>query len=166
MEYLKLGIDIFLIIAFFSFILRPFLPDRYNEIAETIGMRVLMIIVGTPLFLKNLWVFSSTIAYFLGMFLILALLVIGVILFTYTLSLQIGLQNSFIQPIYDIIVVLSQNKAAWAGATIVIATTVAIGHMWNLRLNLKKFDGEMSKLRREEREILEERVKKYRGERS
>lgn len=68
-------------------------------------------------------------------------------MFLYTLLLQFDIQYSEFEPIYKVLVIVAENKAAWAGATIVIATTVAVGHMWNLRLNSAKFDEKMKKRR-------------------
>ncbi len=156
------GVRAFIVIWFFSYILRPFLPHQYNEFAEIIGLRILTLIVGTPLFLRNLWIFSSTIAYFLGMFSILGLLLIGILLFGYTLVIQLGFNYDPIQPFYDLAVTLSKDKAAWAGATLIVATTVAIGHMWNLRINMAKFDKEMAKLQIEEKEAMDKLINKNR----
>lgn len=157
------GLRAIVIIWFFSYILRPFLPQQYNDFAEIVGLRLLTLIVGTPLFLRNLWVFSSSIAYFLGMFSILGLLLTGILLLGYTLVVQLGFTYDQIQPFYDLAVTLSENKAAWAGATVIVATTVAIGHMWNLRINMAKFDKEMAKLQREEKEAMEKRIKENRA---
>ncbi|MEH0021454.1 MAG: hypothetical protein V6Z89_17505 [Desulfobacter sp.] len=153
------GFRVSLILAFLSFLLRPFLPDWYNDFTEIVGSRIFKIIVGAPQFIKDLWIFFSTIAYSLGMFSIIVLLIIGIILFGYTVSLEFGCSSAVLQIVYDRLVLISQNKAAWAGATIIITTTVAIGHMWNLRLNIKKFDKEMIKHFREEREAIEKRKK-------
>ena len=153
----SISIKIIIAIWFFSYLLRPFLPQGYNDFAEIIGYRFLGLILGIPPFIRNAWIFSSSIMYYLGMFSILGLLVIGAFLFGYTLLLELGISFTEASPYYLILSNVAKNKTAWAGATAVIATTVAIGHMWNLRINSTKFYEEMKKFAREEREANEKR---------
>lgn len=148
----SLSIRIIIFMWLFSYLLRPFLPQRYNDFAEIIGYRLLGVILGIPPFVRKAWIFSSSIMYYLGMFSILALLIIGAFLFGYTLLLELGISIEELSPYYLILSNVAKNKTAWAGATAVIATTVAIGHMWNLRINSTKFYEEMKKFSREERE--------------
>lgn len=149
-----------LIVWIISYLLRPFLPDKYNEVVLEIGHRFLLLLISIPTVVRNTWVCSSSIMYYLGMFSILGLFLIGLFMFLYTLLLQFGIQYSEFEPIYKVLVIVAENKAAWAGATIVIATTVAVGHMWNLRINSAKFDEEMKKFKREEQEAFENKRNK------
>ncbi|OLU16977.1 hypothetical protein BVH01_10470 [Pseudomonas sp. PA1(2017)] len=151
------SIKVVFFIWIFSYVFRPFLPGGYNNIAETIGYRLLAVINGIPHFVRGAWIFSSSIIYYLGMFSILGLLIIGGFLFGYTLLLKLGISFAEALPYYQVLSSVAEDKTAWAGATSVIASTVAIGHMWNLRINSVKFDEDMKKIAREEREAKEKR---------
>ncbi|VVN32032.1 hypothetical protein PS662_04932 [Pseudomonas fluorescens] len=146
-----------------SYLLRPFLPCWYNNTAEIIGYRLLGVIFAVPAFARNVWIVSSSIMYYFGMFSILGLLLAGAFLFGYTLLMELGINIAGLWPYYLVLSKIAQNKTAWAGATTVIATTVAIGHMWNLRITTTKFYEEMKKFAREEREAREKRSKEQKN---
>jgi len=154
-DVIVIVLKVIFVIWMASYIFRPFLPCWYNNFAEIIGYRLLGVILAVPVFVRNAWVVSSSIMYYLGMFSILGLLFAGAFLFGYTLLLELGMSIPGLWPCYSILSRIAQNKTAWAGATTVIATTVAIGHMWNLRLTSTKFYEEMKKLAMEEREARE-----------
>ncbi len=148
------------IIWLLSYLLMPFLPKRYNEFVVEVSYRFLLLVLNLPSAIRNLWIFSSSIMYYIGMFSILGLFLIGFFMFSYTLLLQLGFQYSELELTYEVLVKVAENKAAWAGATIVIATTVAVGHMWNLRINSAKFNEEMKKFKREEKEAFKKTISK------
>ncbi|WPN55791.1 hypothetical protein [Pseudomonas sp. P9_31] len=156
-DVVVISVKVIVSIWLISYLLRPFLPHWYNNVAEVIGYRLLGAILVVPAFTKRAWIVSSSIMYYLGMFSILGLLIAGAFLFGYTLLLELGVSFPELWPCYFILGKVAQNKTAWAGATTVIATTVAIGHMWNLRINSTKFYEEMKKFAREEREAKESR---------
>jgi len=154
-DVIVIVLKVIFVIWMASYIFRPFLPCGYNNFAEAVGYRLFAVIRAVPAFARNVWNVSSSIIYYFGMFSIFGLLLAGTFLFGYTLLLELGMSIPGLWPCYSILSKIAQNKTAWAGATTVIATTVAIGHMWNLRLTSTKFYEEMKKLAMEEREARE-----------
>lgn len=148
---LQMGIALYL----FSYLGRPFLPEWYNEVAETVGMRFLILVSQAPGVIYKTSLVLSSLAYYIGLLFVVCLLGAGVFLFAYAMMAQLGFSHSSFDPIYEILSGISTKDEAWAGATVSVATTVAIGHAWSLRLNRIKFDKEIRKLDRDEKEYFE-----------
>ena len=162
-DWLHWGINISIGTFLFSYLLRPILPVWYNEAAEAVGTRALLLLTQIPTILQAAWLISSSILYYIGMFGVLTLLLAGMLLFGYTFALELGYPYEPLAPWYSLLARIAGQPAAWAGATVVVAATVAIGNAWNLRLTRLKFGKELTKLDREEKKASEEELKKKRA---
>lgn len=122
-----------------SNILKPFLPSRFADKIEIMNISLLGKIVVIPILLYRIWFFTATILYFIGNFSALVLLALGAFMVGYSINLHLGNFQPTAEGLYLLSKQLIDEKAVWSGITILIAATVAIGHMWKLNLDRKKY---------------------------
>ncbi|NLY12417.1 MAG: hypothetical protein GXZ10_02235 [Gammaproteobacteria bacterium] len=133
-----------------SFLIRFFLSYEKQELLREIDEFVLAKIIAIPVVLSNLWVFSGTILYFIGNFTVLLLLAFGIFMLGYSVFLNAHEVEFTFESIYSMAKTLVEDKAAWSGATIIVAATVAVGHMWKLNLDKRQYFEKREKELREE----------------
>lgn len=152
-----------------SFLIRPFVSYDKQEMFGRIDLFIAEQLNAIPVRLSNLWSLVSAILYFVGNFSVLVLLVLGIFMLGYTGYLHAGDVSLSFRSIYSLASALAGDKVAWSGATIVVATTVAIGHMGKLSLDKRQyFEKRQQELLAENerrKKLLEERrANQYRGE--
>lgn len=124
-SYMDIIITISILTIVLLFLLKPILPrwcSNFLDNCQNIFYLCSRLVV-------EIWRLSSLIIYYLGMFSTLFLCFIGIILVYGGFAMEMNYPIGFISVIYNTAVGVSKNHAAWAGATLIVATTVAIGHM-------------------------------------
>jgi hypothetical protein len=157
MEYIEWGwfaIKCFFGIWVLSYFVRIFLPSVIAEKLEQLDYFIFGNIAAIPVLLSNIWFFTATILYFLGNFSALVLIAFGMFMVGYSVHLQWAEFQPTVEGLYKLAKVLVDEKAAWSGATVLIAATVAVGHMWKLNLDRKQY------FEKKERELLAQLEKK------
>jgi hypothetical protein len=156
MVYLEWGLDIIqvlFVLWFLSFLVRPFVSYEKQELFREIDEFVVEQINSIPVILSNLWIFAGTILYFIGNFAVLFLLVMGVFMLGYSIFQHAHEIEFTFESTYKLATLLVEEKTAWTSATTIVATTVAIGHMWKLNLDKRQYFEKYEKDRREEYEV-------------
>jgi len=102
------------------------------------------------------------VTYFLGVITTVGLLATSIMVLIHIVFMEIGLPMPRLQAYYEIAARIFENKAAWAAATIVIATTVALFHLKNLEINQARYLAELEDRRKKEREEIQKGVDAYR----
>lgn len=160
MAYLHWGWIIFKVLLglwLLSFLVRHFLSYEKQELLRAIDGFVLERIIAVPVGLSNLWIFAGTILYFIGNFTVLLLLAFGIFMLGYSILLHAHEAEFSFESIYRLAKMLVEDKAAWSGATIIVAATVAVGHMWKLNLDKRQYFEKREKDLREEYEARRQR---------
>ncbi|HXU93294.1 MAG TPA: hypothetical protein VFP33_06505 [Gallionella sp.] len=135
-----------------SFLVRPFVSYEKQEALRGVDEFIAEQINSIPIRLSNLWIFVGTILYFVGNFTVLLLLALGVLMLGYSIYLHSSQVELSFESIYNLAKLLVEEKAAWSGATTIVAATVAIGHMWKLNLDKRQYFEKREKELREEYE--------------
>lgn len=157
MEYIEWGwfaIKCFFGIWTISYFVRIFLPSGIADKLERLDYFIFGNIVAIPVLLSNIWFFTATILYFLGNFSALVLIAFGMFMVGYSVHLQLAAFQPTAEGLYKLAKVLVEEKTAWSGATVLIAATVAVGHMWKLNLDRKQY------FEKKEQELLAQLEKK------
>ena len=102
-------------------------------------VEITCILYGISKTLKNSWLILVSLTYFFGLFVIVFLLLVSLISFLYVVSKEFGYEISWFSQYYIHVSNIIKNPVSWAAATTIVATTVAIGHMENLKVNRKRF---------------------------
>ena len=63
----------------------------------------------------------------------------GIFMLGYSIFLHVNQIELSFESVYGLTKFLADEKAAWSGATIIVAATVAIGHMWKLNLDKRQY---------------------------
>ncbi|WP_315979781.1 hypothetical protein [Aliamphritea spongicola] len=122
-----------------SFVARPFVSSEDQEKLRMVDIFIADKINSIPIKLLNLWLLIGTVLYFIGNFTVLILLSLGVFMFGYSVFLHADLIELNLESIYNLAKLLVNEKVTWSSATIIVATTVAIGHMWKLNLDKRQY---------------------------
>lgn len=122
-----------------SYLIRWFLPSEVQEMLGRMDEFLFGNIAAIPVLLSNIWFFAATILYFIGNFSALVLLAFGAFMVGYSIHLQWAQFQPTADGLYQLAKLLVEEKAAWSGATMLIAATVAIGHMWKLNFDKKQY---------------------------
>lgn len=155
MIYLEWGwvlLRIILVLWILSFLVRHFVSYEKQEALRGVDEFMVEQIYSIPVRLSNLWLFVGTILYFVGNFTVLLLLALGVFVLGYSIYLHSSQVEFSFESIYSLAKLLVEEKAAWSGATTIVAATVAIGHMWKLNLEKRQYFEKREKELREEYE--------------
>ena len=136
-----------------------FLPDEVSERFEIAENFVLEKLAAIPVFLSNVWLVSAQICYFVGNFFALFLIAFGAVIVGYSVYLKRGTLQFTFEGAYQLAEQLAGDKVAWSGATLLIASTVAICNMWKLNLDKKQY---FEKQEKELREKIEKKAKERR----
>lgn len=142
MAYLEWGwfvVQVFFILWALSYFIRWFFSSEIQESLNRMDEFLLGNIIAIPILLSNIWLFAATILYFVGNMAALALLAFGAFMVGYTIHLHWGQFQPTADGLYQLAQLLVDEKTAWSGATILIAATVAVGHMWKLNLDRKQY---------------------------
>lgn len=118
----------------------PFVfTDRYQEPIELWLGRAFG--AGTEIVgaIQGIWRAFVFLCHLIGWVLTVGLLFISATAFIYIASRELGYTITALSPYYPKIENIVKNPVSWATATTIVATTVAIGHAWNLELNRKKY---------------------------
>lgn len=161
MAYLNLGwiiLQIFSGLWILSLLTRSFVSHDKQEALRVVDEWIAEQINSIPIRLSNLWLFVGTILYFVGNFTVLLLLALGVFMLGYSIFLHANQIEFSFESIYKLARLLVEEKTAWSGATTIVATTVAIGHMWKLNLDKRQYFEKRQKELREEYEARGQRV--------
>lgn len=153
MDYLHWALIIFKFLLglwLLSFLIRPFVSYEKKDLLRGIDEFLLGKISTVPVGLSNLWIFAGAILYFIGNFAVLLLLAFGIFMLGYSVFLHAHEVEFTFESIYRLAKMLVEDKAAWSGATIIVAATVAVGHMWKLNLDKRQY------FERREKELHEE----------
>lgn len=134
-----------------SFLIRLIRPETSDFFSRTDQM-IADAITSIPYALSNIWFATASVLYFVGNFSVLILLAFGVFLVGYSVLLHWPQVQFSADGLYQLARLLVDERAAWSGATILVAATVAIGHMWKLNLDKKQYYEKRMKELREERE--------------
>ena len=137
-----------------SYFIRFFLPSELSEKFERMDEFLFGNIAALPVLLSNIWFFVATILYFIGNFSALLLLALGAFMVGYSVFLHWAQFQPTAEGVYQLANLLVDEKAAWSGATMLIAATVAVGHMWKLNLDKKQY------FEKKEQEFLDQLEKK------
>lgn len=157
MAYIEWGwfaIKCFFAIWALSYFARIFLPSGIAEKLEQLDYFIFGNIVAIPVLLSNIWFFAATILYFIGNFSALVLIALGIFMVGYSVHLQWAVFQPTADGVYQLAKQLVEEKAAWSGVTVLIAATVAVGHMWKLNLDRKQY------FEKKEQELLAQLEKK------
>lgn len=122
-----------------SYFIRWFLSSEIQEMLGRMDEFLFGNIAAIPILLSNIWFFTATILYFIGNFSALILLALGAFMVGYSVHLQWAQFQPTAEGVYQLAKLLVEEKAAWSGATMLIAATVAVGHMWKLNLDRKQY---------------------------
>ncbi|AMK76928.1 MULTISPECIES: hypothetical protein [Methylomonas] len=142
MIYLEWGfvlIKVLLGLWIISFLIRPFVSYEIQEFFRNMDEFIVEQISSIPIWLSNLWLFAGTILYFIGNFTVLLLLTLGVFMLGYSIFLHAQEVDCSLESVYNLAKSLVEEKTAWSGATTIVASTVAIGHMWKLNLDKRQY---------------------------
>lgn len=134
----------------FSVLVRPFVSYEKQEALRSVDVFVARVVNAIPITLSNLWLFTGTILYFVGNFTVLLLLALGIFMLGYCVYIHADAVEFTFESIYNLARLLVEEKAAWSGATTIVAATVAIGHMWKLNLDKRQYYEKREKELREE----------------
>ena len=106
--------------------------------------------VGTGKMIKDIWNGSVFLIHFFGLVFTVFLLLLSLISFAYVVTDEFGYSfMSWFLETYEHVKVIVINPVSWAAATTIVATTLAIGHMQNLKINKQRFKNEeQSRLRK------------------
>lgn len=85
-------------------------------------------------FIHDMWRVVFTLSHFVGKVLVTALFLSASTILIHFISKTLGCPQIFLE-FYDSAKSIYIDPVAWAATSIVIATTVAIGHMKNLEIN-------------------------------
>jgi len=156
-EWTFFALQGFIVFWSLSFILRFFLPEHIRDALERMDLFLLEAISSIPVLLSNTWFFAATILYFLGNFAVLLLLVFGLFMLGFSIQQNLGDVEFTWAWWFQLSSRLVEEKTAWSGATMIVGTTAAIGHMWKLNLDKKQY---FEKIEKERQEKYEERRKR------
>lgn len=99
--------------------------------------------VETGKMIKDIWNGSVFLIHFSGLVFTVFLLLLSLISFAYVVTDEFGYSSmSWFNETYEHIKVIVVNPVSWAAATTIVATTIAVGHMQNLKINKQRFKNE------------------------